>query len=908
MDPAYPLERSRFLLSDSEAKIILYSEDTELTQLPGVTPVNIGEAMRAGSIADVGVPLDSGTLAYVMYTSGSTGKPKGVQVTHRSVVNLLCSMREAPGITQDDTLLAVTTLSFDIAGLELFLPLCVGARLVLAKRETASDGERLLKKLQTCGATILQGTPATWRLLLEAGWRGNPKLKMICGGEALDRDLANQLLQTGGPLWNMYGPTESTIWSSTLLVKPGSDPVSIGSPINNTQIYVLNSHNDPQPVGVAGELLIAGDGLARGYLNRSELTLEKFVANPFRPGTRMYKTGDLVRWLADGNIRYLGRIDTQVKIRGFRVELGEIEARLAEHPGVRETVVVVDEDAYGGKRLVAYYTTTASEEGTTAEGLRVHLAGTLPQYMLPAVFVELPRFPLTANGKVDRKALPAPEAGARSTRDYEPPQGRMENLIAEIWVAVLKLNRVGRNDNFFELGGHSLLVVSVISRIRQSLGLEVSISDLFAHPGLDDFARHLENAAQSKLPPIMRVQRTELLPLSFAQQRLWFLSRMEAGSKAYHIMLGVRLRGRLDGTALRRALDQIVTRHEALRTTFIIAEGEPQQRIAPADQERFQLLEVDLHQQRNTQGNLERTIAEEAGAGFDLQAGPLIRGRLIRTGEEEHGLLINMHHIVSDEWSLGVFVRELSALYSAYVRGGEARLPELTIQYADYAAWQRKRMEGEVLQAQAEYWKKNLEGVPDLLELPSDYVRPAKQDYAGAAVQWTLNEKLTCGLKELSRRHGTTLFMTLLAGWALLLERLSGQQDLVIGTPVANRGLAEIENLIGFFVNMLALRLDVSGRPTVRAMLERVKKEALDGQQHQDMPFEQVVELLQPVRSLAHSPLFQVSFTWLANSEAGLKLPGLDAEPLELSPHLVSRFDIALLLQETRGRIEGGVE
>ncbi|HYM75979.1 MAG TPA: amino acid adenylation domain-containing protein, partial [Candidatus Dormibacteraeota bacterium] len=492
--------------------------------------------------------------------------------------------------------------------------------------------------------------------------------------------------------------------------------------------------------------------------------------------------------------------------------------------------------------------------------------------------------------------------------DYVAPEGKIERIVAEIWAEVLKVPQVGQQDDFFALGGRSLLALQVSVRLRQLLGVEVGVAALFAQPVLTDFARVVDSARQSGVPAITRAERGKPIPLSFGQRGLWFVAQLEGGNEAYNIPLRVQLRGELNVGALKRALDRIVARHEALRTTFGMVEGEPEQRITPVEESEFQWREHELRGHGEAGAELERLVAEEASAKFDLEKGPLIRGRLIRLGEQEHALLISMHHIVSDGWSLGVMFKELSELYGAYVRGQEDGLPELAVQYADYAVWQRKWMEGEVLQEQAEYWRRNLAGAPEVLELPADHARPVRQKLAGAVLPVMLSEKLTAGLKELSARQGTTLYMTLLAAWAVLLCRLSGQKDVVIGSPVANRGRVEIENLIGFFVNTLVLRLDGSGRPTVGEMLQRVKAQVIAAQQHQDIPFEQVVELVQPVRSLAHSPLFQVSFTWLEGLEDRPQLSGLLAGPLQLSPHRVSSFDLGLLLQESEGSIEGRVE
>ena len=499
-------------------------------------------------------------------------------VTNRNAVNLLVSMREHPGLHNYDRLLAVTTLSFDIAALELFLPIITGAQIISASRDVVMDGQLLYRLMTESGATVMQATPHTWRLLLEAGWRNASGLKILCGGEALPSELANELISRGA-LWNMYGPTETTIWSATSEIKVAEATIPIGQPIANTRIYILDSRGEPVPIGITGEIHIGGEEVARGYLDRTGLTADQFIVDPFteEAGARMYKTGDLGRWLADGTIEFLGRTDEQVKIRGVRIELGEIEARLVEHSGVREAVVTAREQGSGEKRLVAYYT-VARGDGVVAEAsaerLRAHLQARLPEYMVPAAYVELDGFPLTSNGKLDRRSLPAPEADAYGARGYEAPVGETETWLAELWSELLSVEKVGRQDNFFELGGHSLLAMRLISRLRQTLGVEVAVNELFANPVPRDFARVVEGAARTAQPEITLAERGAPLPLSFAQQRLWFLAQLEGASQAYHIPWGMRLRGELDRGALARALDRIVERHEALRTTFVLVGGE----------------------------------------------------------------------------------------------------------------------------------------------------------------------------------------------------------------------------------------------------------------------------------------------------------------------------------------------
>ena len=918
LDPAYPVDRLAYMLEESAPVVLLTHGAARMAlsdRLPATPILDLegdagqwaGQSEMDPKWSDAGPGARS--LAYIIYTSGSTGLPKGVMIDHGGVVNLLSSMQQTVSAGPGDCVLWLTTLAFDIAGLELYLPLISGARIELAGNGNRHDPARLAERMVRAGVTAVQATPATWRMLLEAGCKGMEEIKALCGGEALPVEQARRIRERVGRLWNVYGPTETTIWSTVAEVDAASiteaeGHITIGRPIANTSIYILDRHLCPAPIGVAADMHIGGAGVAWGYLNRPELTAERFLPDPYslEAGARIYRTGDLSRWLPEGEIEFLGRNDFQVKVRGFRIELGEIETRLMNHPEVREAVVLAREDEEGGKRLVAYYTGAAVGAGA----LRAHLSSALPEYMAPAAYVHLESLPLTPNGKLDRKALPDPEGGAYVRRGYEPPVGEAETRLAQIWAELLKVERVSRHDNFFELGGHSLLALQALSQLRQALGAEVPLAALFAQPVLADFALTVGRASQTELPPIISVDRNQPLELSFAQQRLWFLAQLEGASEAYHIAGGLRLVGDLDRAALQRALDRIVARHEALRTAFSQIDGRPVQVIGPAETG-FLLAEEDLRYEAEPQAELRRLVAEEARRPFDLEAGPLIRGRLARLGDEEHALLVTMHHIVSDGWSMGILVNELSRLYRSYSRGQADSLPALPVQYADYAAWQRRWLSGQVWEEQAAYWKKALAGAPALLELPTDRPRPAQQDFAGEVVEIEFEAGLTRELKALGRRHGATMYMTLLAGWAALLSRLSGQEEVVIGSPVANRMRAEIEPLIGFFVNTLALRIDLSGSPSVVELLERVKQRTLEGQQHQELPFEQVVEIVEPPRSLGHTPVFQVALAW-QNAPAGeLELPGLRLALLE-PPQETSRYDLSLTLQESERGIVGGLE
>jgi amino acid adenylation domain-containing protein len=920
LDPEYPRERLAYMLADS-APAVLLTQSSLLERL-GATEVPV-VALDRDAAAWAELPctapgrggLTPAHLAYVIYTSGSTGLPKGVPVEHRSVVNVLAWMQEAWPLHADDVVLQKTPYSFDASLRELIPPLMAGARMVIARPGGHRDPAYLLHTVRAQGVTTLHFVPSMLQVLV-----GEPALaecttlrRVVCGGEALPRDLVRRFHARlpGTRLFNVYGPTEAAVDVTARSCAPDADEghVPIGRPMANVRVYLLDAAGEPVPAGVAGELYVGGVQVARGYLGRPRLTAERFVPDPFGPeaGARLYRTGDLARWLPDGSIDFLGRGDAQVKIRGFRIELGEIEARLAEHPGVREAVVVARADAAGDRRLVAYFVGDAA-----AEALRAHLAAALPEHMVPSAYVALERMPRTPGGKLDRRALPAPEGDAFARQRYEPPATDTELALAELWSGVLGVERVGRWDHFFELGGHSLRAVQVISRVRQVLGAEVALGELFERPVLADFARGLEDAARSNLPAIEPADRGGRLPLSYSQQRLWFLEQLGGMGGTYHIPKRLRLRGVLDAGALGRALDRIVERHEALRTVFQRVDGEPVQRIAPAGG--FRLAAHDLEGHADAAAELRRLVAEETREPFHLEHGPLVRGRLIRLAADDHVLLITMHHIVSDAWSTGVLIHELNVLYRAFRDGAADPLPPLPVQYADYAAWQRQWVEGEVLEAQAAYWTRTLAGAPELLELPTDRARSARQDHAGAWLGVELDEELTAGLRALGQRHGATLFMTLLAGWAAVLGRLSGQAEVVVGTPTANRGRREIEGLIGFFLNTLALRVDLAGSPTVAELLARVKARALEAQQNQDIPFEQVVERVQAARSLAHSPVFQVMFTWQNTPRDELRLPGLELRPLEGSAlegaasEGTAKFDLSLAMWEAEGRIAGRVE
>ncbi len=928
LDPQLPQERLVLMLNDSQLPILLTTQNL-VAQLPEheVRLVCLDTDFRSIALESQDNPISgvkSDNLAYVIYTSGSTGQPKGVEISHQSATNFLNSMQQQPGLTAADILLAVTTISFDIAVLELYLPLIVGAKVVLVSREVASDGTQLLAQLVKSGATVMQATPATWRLLLASGWSDTPRLKILCGGEALPQELANQLLEKSTCVWNLYGPTETTVWSTVYKVEADrtkDTTSSIGRPIANTQIYLLDTHLQPVPIGVAGELHIGGAGLARGYLHRIELTQQKFIPNPFFKSDeleenssiqnskfhRLYKTGDLARYLPDGNIEYLGRMDHQVKIRGFRIELGEVESALAQHPNVQQTVVTAREDSPGNQRLVAYIV-PHQQPSPTIDQLRRFLKQQLPSSMVPTAFVMLEAIPKTPNGKVDRRALPVPELSREHSATFAIARTPIEEMLALIWADVLGVELVGVLDNFFSLGGHSLLATQVISRVRTTMSVELPLRSLFEAPTIADLAQYIaqwqRDSKQLSAPPRIPKAPDTPSPLSFAQQRLWFLDKLQPDSANYNIPVAVRLQGDLKLTALENSLNEIIKRHSALRTNFTTLDGQPIQIIHP---ERCLTLTVVDLRAPETEPEIQRLLTAQAQRPFDLTNELLVRASLLLLGETEQILLLCMHHIVADGWSIGVLMQELAALYSAECNDLPSLLPELPIQYADFAVWQRQWLQGEVLESQLAYWQQQLNGAPTYLSLPTDRPRTAIQSLRGAYQSFTLSHELTEALTLLSRREGVTLFMTLLAAFGTLLYRYTGQQDILIGSPIANRNHAQIEGLIGLFVNTLVLRTDFSGHPSFRELLRRVREVALQAYAHQDLPFELLVETLQPERDLRHTPLFQVMFVFQNAPTLAMEFQGLNLTPLPVES-LTAKFDLTLSLENTDQGLLGELE
>ena len=910
IDPAYPDARITFLLQDTGATIVLTHGVAQMVMPNGCVAVSIAEAAGSGMRATP-VATDAESGAYVMYTSGSTGEPKGVLVPHRAIARLVRNT-DFISITADDRFLLLAPSAFDASTLEIWAPLLNGARLAIAPAHAPSLAD-IGGLLQRHRVTTLWLTSGLFNLMVEERVEDLSGVhQLIVGGDVLSVPHVARAARAlvNGHVINGYGPTENTTFTCCHTVdQDRSYPAGIplGRPIANTRVYILDAAGQPSPAGIPGELYAGGDGLALGYVNRAELTAERFVPNPFGDG-RLYRTGDAARWLADGTVEFLGRFDDQVKIRGYRVEPREVEAVLLQRPDISQAAVIVHKAAAGAE-LIAYVVPAADlpDEGF-ADRVHEALRASLPDFMVPAVLVPLASLPLTLNGKIDRLALPAAERRP-AVEAWVEPRSVTETALAAIYREVLSVPRVGATDSFFSLGGHSLSATKLVSRIRTGLGVDLPLRQVFETPEIARLALAVDAArgeATAAMRAVPRADRSRPLPLSFAQKRLWFLNRLEPDNPFYNIALALRLDGALDILALQSALADIVERHEILRSTYHDADGGPVQRIhAAAD------MPVVLHRMRSDEdegdASIDRLARDEARLPFNLETGPIIRATLVEIDEVQHALLITMHHIAADGWSMGVLVQELTTAYEARSVGRQAALPALAVQYADFAAWQQDWAAGEGYARETDYWRRQLAGYPAELGLPSDRPRPSVQSFAGGSIRFAISTRTSERLSALGRECDATLFMTLLAAFAALLSRHAGQHDLMIGSPVAGRTRSELEALVGFFVNTLALRLDTSGDPTFRALIARARETALGGFAHQELPFDRLVDDLQPMRDLSRNPLFQVMFALQNAPLDAIALPGITVTPLD-HERTTAQFDIVLDMWERPEGLLGVLE
>ena len=916
LDPTYPKERLSFMLSDSQVQVLLTQQKfVESFADSGAKTVCLDQDWELITRQNQENPTSDVTaenLAYVIYTSGSTGTPKGVMIQHRGVCNLAQAQVKLFGVNQNSRVLQFASFSFDASVWEIVMALCSGASLYLGNQDSLRPGIDLIRFLRQQSITHATLPPTALAALPKEEL---PNLQtLIVAGEACNPKLIAQWSKERR-FFNAYGPTESTVCATVAECTFGETQPTIGRAIANIQIYILDHNLQPVPIGVPGELYIGGDGLARGYLNRPELTKEKFISNPFKKteGSRLYKTGDLARYLPDGNIEFLGRVDNQVKIRGFRIELDEIEKLLIQHPDVKQAAVIAREDIPGDKRLLAYVVLNQKPEAivTTLKNL---LQENLPQYMIPGVFVVLDSLPLTPNGKVDRQNLPVCD---RTRPDLEEsfvaPRNPIEEKLAAIWADLLGFEQIGVNDNFFNLGGHSLIVAQILSRVRDSFQVELSFANIFANPTVAGLAsviqQHelLEQKLQS--PAIQRISRAGMLPVSFAQERVYFIQEVAPENTAYQAQATLRFQGHLDVIVLKKCLSEIVQRHEIFRTTFPAVNGRLFQVIHSSLPIELNVVDIQKFTGSEQEAEIQRLFDAEVKKPFYLDKLPLVRWLLLKLNDQDHLLVHIEHHMVHDGWSFNnVFLKEFLALYQAFCEGHPSPLPELPIQFVDFASWQREWVQSQEAQAQLAYWQKKLSGSSPLLELPLDRPRSTEQTYNGTQIRVELPIQLSESLHAVSRQEGVTLFMTTLAAFLVMLSRYTRQDDLCVGTAVANRRKSEVEGLIGMIVNNLVLRTDVSGNPTFRELLSRVRETTLEAFANEDLPFDKVVEVLKPVRNLSYNPLFQAMFSFHDTPLPDLILPGLKITTNVALSNKSTKFDLDVVIipnSQQQGRDKG---
>lgn len=920
LDTIYPKARQEMMIEDGHPLLFL-TQRTLLDCIPQSTAkiLLIDEKEKYTNEPTDNLPNGNAQAPlYVIFTSGSTGRPKGVPVLQRSTVNLINSFSKLLKVSSDDIVLTVTTIAFDIEELDVYLALLNGAKLVIASQETSMNMELLIEKFETSNATIFQATPVTHKMLIQAGWKGKKDLKIISGGDAMSRALGGALVACTREVWNCYGPTETTIYNTAKKVIPedatGEGIVSIGRPLDNNTMYILNEKMMPVPVGVVGELYIGGDGLSPGYLNHPEMTASRFVRNPFSESQDelIYKSGDLVKYLPDGNMAFITRIDTQVKIRGFRIELGEIESTLSSFPGIKEVVVIARDNVSGDKMLVAYYTAKPSEN-INQVNLRSFLKLKLPDYMIPAIISKLDKIPLTINNKIDRKTLSASSLpDFEEDADFVAPSTEREIRLAAIWKDILKIDKVGVNSGFVELGGHSLLAAQLITRIKKEFNVEVPFRAIFDRLTISGLLKYIDEQAgtiinkQKRSIPRSDPGRNDF-PLSSSQRRIWFMENFNPGMMAYNIPLDYRITGNLNTEVLEKAINILIQRHESFRTIFPKVNGEPVQKVLPSLSANISLVELDAEPKEMITTLIKKCSLENASYKFDLETGPLFRFQLLKTGSREFIFLINIHHIISDAISLGIFMDEFRQVYDSLLKHETVKLPEIPVKYTDFTLFQDQWVMGEDYKAQLEFWKTGLSGVPDVLQLPLDFRRPDKMTFNGTEYHFSVEPELKEKLVAMSKKAGTGLSMPLLSAFAVLLNRYSSQEDFVLGFPVANRRYPELDLLTGVFVNTLPIRFTFPDEIAFSEVNRNTIQRFLSAYENQEIPVDRLVEELKVKRTMNINPLFQVLFNYLNSSSNEMQLPGATMQLLN-GERVSSQVDLTLTVNDYTHDLDFAIE
>lgn len=837
-----------------------------------------------------------GNVAYTLYTSGSTGKPKGVTVNHTSVVNFLSSMTKVPGFKKEDSLLSVTTYIFDISVLEFFLPLVNGGTVVMTTREQSRDAFQLMDLIRQHRPSVMQATPSTWKMLLEVGWEGDPQLRVLCGGESIGKSLAEQLIAKAGAVWNMYGPTETTIWSTVnQLIKP-EDALSIGKPIDNTCVYILDEEKNLVPIGVLGEIVIGGKGVAKGYYKRETLTAERFIVSPFSKKDRLYRTGDVGKWKADGTIYFLGRLDNQVKIRGHRIEMGEIEFHLLQHEQIKDALVIASNELDVEKKLVAYI---IFEQTVSPFDLNSYLIKSLPEYMLPSFYIPMVSFPRTANGKINRNALP-PYHQQLSNPDVKMPGNQMEQSIAAIWQEVLMLDKISIKDNFFASGGHSLRAVTVMSRMVKELGVEIELRDIFNNPTVEMLAQVVRDKAKRTYISIPLASKSSHYDLSRAQLRFWLLEQDIENKGAYNIPAALRIRGNFDSVALEAAIQQLVYRHEGLRTSFRKVQNEPKQFIHAADSFHIAVKYTDLRANVDGHRRVNQIVASDVREGFDLANEPLLRVHLIQTEEENYVALFILHHIIADRWSIDLIVKEIMDSYENHLVGKQPKAPD-RVQYKDYSDWHNQLLKSEYMSRQEQYWVNIFRTLPEQIALPVKHVESDRKGFETTFYgKLTLEETLL--IKQTCVNENTTIYLFILTAFKILLSKISGQEDIAVGTAVAARSHSDLETVIGVFVNTVLIRSQPLSEKTFRSYLADVMSVSFDAFNNQEFPFNELVTKVGGNRNHNRNPLFNVFFEF-EEQDVPVALPGVIVESYPFRPSLRAKFDLNLRVQEVNNEL-----